>query len=245
MYNFFVGDDGVRDDGYVIAGTDRDHIANVLRMRVGDRIYVSFRGQTDLCAITAIDGSEVSASVVEKSAVSTELPARIILFQGIPKGDRMELLIQKTVELGVYEIVPVEMKRSIVRLDEKRKRSKQQRWQSVAESAAKQSKRNIVPAVAEVIPFREMLKKAADCDLFLVPYENTHGMAETKEALLLLKPGMTVGVLIGPEGGFENDEIEAAVEAGGRAISLGSRILRVETASIAAVGMLAFALEMR
>ena len=237
MYNFFAEESNLIEDGYFITGTDQNHIANVLRMKSGDEIYVSTDGRTDLCRITSIDGNGVTAEIVEENAISTELPVKIILFQGIPKGDRMETLIQKTTELGVFEIVPVEMKRSVVKLDEKRKKSRAARWNAIAESAAKQSKRNVIPAVSPLLSFREMLERARECDLFIVPYENTHGMKGTRESISKMKSGMTVGILIGPEGGFEKDEIESALTAGGEAISLGSRILRVETASIIAVAM--------
>ena len=244
MYNFFADEKNVIGGGYYITGPDHNHIANVLRMKTGDEIYVSIDGRTDLCRISSISGDGVTVEIVEENAISTELPVKIILFQGIPKGDRMETLIQKTTELGVFEIVPVEMKRSVVKLDEKRKKSRVARWNAIAESAAKQSKRNVIPKVSEVVPFRNMLERAKKCDLFIVPYENTHGMKGTKETLSKIMPGMTVGILIGPEGGFEKDEIESAIEAGGEAISLGSRILRVETASITAVAMIMLHTEM-
>ena len=243
MYNFFVEEGAKTSGGYEITGADHNHIANVLRMKPGDEIYVSCGGRTDLCRVESIDASSVFVSITEENAISTELPAILTLFQGIPKGDRMELLVQKTVELGVSRIVPVEMKRCVVKLDEKRKNSKTARWQAIAESAAKQAKRNVIPEVCAPVSFGKMLEEAAKLDLFIVPYENTHGMAGTKEVLAGLKKGMSVGVLIGPEGGFERDEIEKALAAGGKTISLGARILRTETAAIAAVGMIGFTLE--
>jgi 16S rRNA (uracil1498-N3)-methyltransferase len=141
------------------------------------------------------------------------------------------------VELGVYEIVPVEMHRSVVKLDEKKKESRRARWQAIAESAAKQSKRNAIPCVCDVLSYKQAMEKAKEMGLFLVPYENERGMEATKEALAKMERGMSVGLLIGPEGGFEPKEIALAEEAGGLTVSLGARILRAETAAITAVGM--------
>ena len=149
----------------------------------------------------------------------------------------MELIIQKAVELGVYSITPIEMKRCIVKLDDKKKKSKQTRWQAISESAAKQSKRNTIPEINETVSYKAALNTAKELDLLLVPYENEDGILSTKEALAELKEAKSVGIIIGPEGGFDDAEIEAAKDAGGRIISLGKRILRTETAAITAVGM--------
>ena len=168
---------------------------------------------------------------------NTELPVQFYLFQGLPKGDKLELIIQKTVELGVAGIIPVEMSRSVVKVEEKKKKAKQARWQAIAESAAKQSKRNLIPEVTEPISYKQAMQKARELDLFLVPYEDARGMAGTRDALQQIKPGMSVGILIGPEGGFDSREIELAKESGAQVISLGKRILRAETAAVTAVGM--------
>ena len=141
-------------------------------------------------------------------------------------------------ELGVSSIIPVEMSRSIVKLDAKKKDSKTSRWQAIAESASKQSKRTIIPTVENPLTFKEMLEKAKEMDLFLVPYESKNGMADTQDALLKIKSGMKIGVLIGPEGGFDDKEIEKCLSIGGTTISLGKRILRAETAAIVAVSTL-------
>ncbi|MBO5006255.1 MAG: RNA methyltransferase, partial [Clostridia bacterium] len=162
---------------------------------------------------------------------------KIYLFQGLPKSDKLELIIQKTVELGVTGIIPVEMNRSIVKLDEKKKSAKRERWQAIAESAAKQSKRNIIPEIFDVMTYKQAMEKVRELDLLLVPYENENGMKATADALSKIKVGSSVGILIGPEGGFEDKEVAQAIEEGGISISLGSRILRTETAAIASVGM--------
>lgn len=237
MYNFFVDDSNRQGDYYYISGSDHNHIRNVLRMKKGEQFLVSDGGMSNLCEIEDIDENTVVVRIIEENFKNAELPVKLYLFQGLPKSDKMELIIQKAVELGVYEIIPVEMKRCVVKLDDKRKKSKQTRWQAIAESAAKQSKRNIIPKVNEPLKYKEAIKLAQELDLFLVPYENERGMTATKEALSLIKKDMSVGILIGSEGGFEREEIALAEEIGGKTISLGERILRTETAAITALGM--------
>lgn len=237
MYNFFVNASARTDDTFHIIGKDHNHICNVLRMQVGDTFLVSCDAVSYLCTLSFIDKEEVIAKIVEEDYRNTELSVKFYLFQGLPKADKLELIIQKTVELGAAGIIPVEMNRSIVKLDDKKKKQRRERWQSIAESAAKQSKRNVIPEVFDVITYKQAMQKAAEMDLFLVPYENERGMAETREALERIKPGMSVGILIGPEGGFDHKEIELAREAGAMVVSLGNRILRAETAAITAIAM--------
>ncbi len=237
MYNFFVDKFARADNSFKISGKDHNHICNVLRMQVGETFLVSCEGVSHLCRLAEIDKEEVTAEILEEDYRNTELPVKFYLFQGLPKADKLELIIQKTVELGVAGIIPVEMSRSIVKLDDKKKKQRKERWQAIAESAAKQSKRNVIPEVFDVLSYKLAMQKAAGMDLFLVPYENERGMAATKEALDRIKPGMSVGILVGPEGGFDDKEIDLAREAGAVVISLGSRILRAETAAITAVAM--------
>ena len=237
MYNFFVNENQKLKDKYVITGTDFNHIKNVLRMNVGDTILVSDDGVSNLCEIESFENDTVIAKIIEENYNDTTLPISIYLFQGLPKGDKMELIIQKTVELGVEFIIPVEMNRCVVKLDDKKKKSKVSRWQSISESAAKQSKCNRIPEISDVLTYKQALAKAKDLDLLLVPYESKNGMADTKDALTQIKKGMSIGILIGPEGGFDEKEVEQAFEFGGKVISLGKRILRTETAAITSVGM--------
>jgi 16S rRNA (uracil1498-N3)-methyltransferase len=236
MYNFFVNESERKGNSFIITESDFNHISNVLRMKSGDEILVSCDGQASLCKIE-IFSDYVKAEIIEENYHNTSLPIKIHLFQGLPKSDKLELIIQKAVELGVDEITPVSMNRCVVKIEEKKKKSKNERWQSIAESAAKQSKRVVIPKVNDVISYKELLKKAEDISVLLVPYENKMGMKATKEALSLIKPGDTVGIVIGPEGGFDENEIDAVIKAGGKTISLGSRILRTETAAITAVSM--------
>ena len=182
---------------------------------------------------------------MERNFQDTSLPIEIYLLQGLPKADKLELIIQKTVELGVHAIVPVEMKRSIVKIEEKKKESKTQRWQAISESASKQSKRTIIPTVHTPMTFDKALEFAKSLDLLLVPYESKNGMQDTVDALNQIKSGMKVGVLIGPEGGFEDSEIEKSLSIGAKVISLGKRILRTETASITTLAMLMLHCETR
>lgn len=236
MFNFFVNSNNRQGNGFVITGSDFNHIVNVLRMSIGDTFLVSCDGISNLCEIKNIDADAVVVDIIEENYNDTTLPIKIYLFQGLPKADKMELIIQKTVELGVEEIVPVEMSNCVVKLEPKKKQSKVTRWQAIAESGAKQSKRNSIPRVSDVLSYKEALKKAEELDVFLVPYECAEGMAATKQAFSQIKPGMSVGILIGPEGGFNEKEIEDALNVGGKVISLGKRILRTETAAITAVG---------
>ena len=237
MFNFFADNSMKQTDFYCISGADFNHIKNVLRMKVGDEFLVSCDGRSDLCVLKEFSGDTVIAEIIEENFQDTELPVKIYLFEGLPKSDKMELIIQKCVELGVHAVVPVEMNRCVVKLDDKKKKSKISRWQSISESAAKQSKRNTVPEIMDVMSYKEALRFAEGLDLFLVPYESKNGMKDTAEALSLIKSGMSVGILVGPEGGFDEKEIDEALSMGAKVISLGKRILRTETAAITAVGM--------
>ena len=237
MHNFFVDNSKKQGDRYFISGVDYNHIINVLRMGVGDTFLVSSEGKSDLCEIESWNDTTVTAHIVKEDYQNTELPLQIYLFQGLPKSDKMEFIIQKAVELGVYAIIPTEMNRCVVKLDEKKKKSKVLRWQSISESAAKQSKRNYIPKVFDVLSYKQALQMASELDLLLVPYENEDGMAATKKSLEKLQSIKSVGILIGSEGGFEESEIELAKEIGGEVISLGKRILRTETAAITSVAM--------
>ena len=246
MQRFFADPSQVNEEAGVITltGGDVNHIKNVLRMRSGDEIWVSAGGEKEYyCAIDDLSGESVILRIYYVSRPDYELPAQIYLFQGLPKGDKMELIVQKAVELGAFSIIPVEMKRCVVRLDAKKAEKKRQRWQQIAEGGAKQSRRMIVPEVAPVMSFRQALEAAAQLDICLLPYENAKGMEKTREILKEIHPGMRVGIFIGPEGGFEEEEVQAATEMGARQITLGHRILRTETAGMALLSVLMFQLE--
>ncbi len=237
MFNFFIEEGNRHNNRYMISGADYNHIKNVLRMKTGDEFLVSENNVSNLCRIESFEGECVIAEIIEERFQDTSLPIKIYLFQGLPKSDKMELIIQKAVVLGVEGIIPVEMNRCVVKLDDKKKKSKTERWQAIAESAAKQSKRTSIPEIFIAMNYKQALAKASELDIFLVPYECKDGMESTQNALVKIKSGMSVGILIGPEGGFELNEINAATESGGITVSLGKRILRTETAAITAVGM--------
>lgn len=245
MHQFFIESEQVGKEYVTIVGSDVNHIRNVLRMKPGEKIRVSTtQGQDYFCKIAEVGADFVQADILEEEAPNTELLSKIYLFQAIPKGDRMETVIEKAVELGVYEIIPVDMKFCVVKLDEKKAANKIRRWQAIAESAAKQSKRSLIPQIHPVMRYKDAIAYATECDVNLVPYENERGMAATKEALDQLQPGQSVSIMIGPEGGFAPEEIDAVREQM-QVISLGKRILRTDTAAITTMSMVMTALEIK
>ena len=244
MFHFFVSPENITDSSVTVVGDDVNHIKNVLRMKIGEKFIANDgNGGSYCCAVSEITDERITAEILEGQLSSTELPVKLVLFQGLPKADKMELIIQKAVELGVSEIVPVEMSRCVVKLDDKKKKSKITRWQSISESAAKQSGRMLIPEIHDVLNFKNALEYAKDFDVVFVPYECADSMAKMKEKMAQIKSGMTVGIFIGPEGGYEKEEIENATAAGGEIVSLGKRILRTETASIAALAICMFNIE--
>ena len=173
-----------------------------------------------------------------------ELPVKVYIFQGLPKADKMELIIQKAVELGAAEIIPVQMRRCVVKLDGAKKGKKTQRWQAIAESAAKQSRRAVVPLVREPMTMEEAVRFAEqNTDVRLLPYELQEADGSTREVMDGIREGSAVSIFIGPEGGFDPAEVELAREAGVVPISLGKRILRTETAALVALSFLIYHFE--
>lgn len=245
MYQFFVTEEQIGREFITITGGDVNHIKNVLRMRSGETIRVSNqKGQDYFCKISEVGEDFVQADILETKAATTELPGKIYLFQGIPKGDRMEHVIEKAVELGVYEIIPVRMRYCVVKLDDKKQQAKLKKWQALAMAAAKQSKRSMVPNIHPVMSYKEAIAYAFQSEACLIPYENENGMEGTKAALKKIRGKESVSILIGPEGGFAPEEIEA-VKSRGEVISLGKRILRTDTAAITAMSMVMMEMEMQ
>ncbi|MBE5737006.1 MAG: 16S rRNA (uracil(1498)-N(3))-methyltransferase [Clostridiales bacterium] len=244
MHNFFIDKTNIIGDLVNIDGEHFNHILNVLRMRVGDEFLVTFDQSCHLCQIKEIFQTSLTAQITQRDYLDSNLSIDLYLFQGLPKSDKLELIIQKAVELGVKEIIPVQMERSIAKIEQNKVKQKTQRFNAIAQSAAEQSKRTIIPQVLEPLSFTLALEKAKELDLLLVPYENQKGILSTKEALSLIKKGDKVGVIIGPEGGFSPNEIALAEKDGGKLISLGKRILRTETAAITALSMLMLHAEM-
>ena len=245
MYRFFIEESQVDGNLIRIAGEDVNHIKNVLRMKKGERVLLSNRrGLEYECELEDLEGNRgISARILDIHGVESELCERIILFQGLPKGDKMELVIQKAVELGASEIVPVKMKRCVVKLDDKKAKKKLERWNAIALGEAKQSKRGVIPEVSRVLTFEEAVKRAEGLSVLLVPYEAAEGMEYSRKLIRKTKGKDSIGIFIGPEGGFEPSEIERLKEAGGRVLSLGRRILRTETAGMAMLSVLMFELE--
>ena len=244
MYHFFVTEDQIGEETVVIRGSDVNHIRNVLRMRQGEPLFISGGEGTGYeCEICHIGTDQVMARILSRSDRTGELPARLHLFQGLPKGDKMELVIQKAVELGVSEVVPVITRRTIVKLDKKKEEAKTARWNAVAESAAKQSGRGVIPVVRGVLSFKEALAYAGPFPVKIIAYERAEGMKTLREQLGRIRPGMDAGIFIGPEGGFEEDEISGAESAGAVPVSLGRRILRTETAGLMVLSVAGYLLE--
>lgn len=244
MYRFFVEKYQIHDGRVDITGEDVNHIRNVLRMRPGEEVLISTGDEWEYtCAIERLEEDRVTLRVEDASRPGRELASKIWLFQCLPKGDKMETVIQKAVELGAYTVVPVASSRCVVKLDERRAAQKVVRWNAIAEAAAKQSKRLIVPEVRGVMRFRDALEAAADLDVKLIPYERQDGMEGTRKILNAIRPGQSVAVVIGPEGGFDDAEVQLAREHGFEPVTLGKRILRTETAGMTMLSILMYLLE--
>lgn len=247
MYRFYVERDAIAEEEIILTGEEVNHICNVLRMRAGEEVVICDGMGTDyLCRLKEFTREFVTASIIAKSASETELPVRFVLFQGVPKKDKMELIIQKAVELGVYKIVPVITKRTVVKpSEEKKEAKKRERFQAIARAAAMQSMRGIIPQIEKELLFRDALKKAEELDALLIPYEEARGIEYTREVLAkLVADGVrSIGIFIGPEGGFEREEVQAAQEMGASCITLGHRILRTETAGLVTLSLLMTAFE--
>ena len=244
MQQFFSEPSWIEENRILMRGADVNHMKNVLRMKPGEDVRISDgAGKTYICRSSAYEEQTAVLDIFKELDSDTELPSRIVLFQGLPKGDKMEWIVQKAVELGAYSIVPFAAKRSVVKLDEKKAAKKQARWQAIARGAAEQSGRGIVPEIHTVYTFAEALKMAEVMDVILIPYELEEGMKETARVLESIAPGQSVGIFIGPEGGFEEEEVERAKESGAHPVTLGKRILRTETAGLAALSILMYHLE--
>ncbi len=251
MYHFFVDSTQISPDckRVEITGSDYNHIANVLRMKAGEQFSVSVRDESDgrelFYEVEEITSESVIGKLCFIEEYGNELPSKIYLFQGLPKVDKMELIIQKAVELGAFSIIPMATKRCIVKLDDKKAQAKQKRWQAIAEAAAKQSKRSIIPEV--LMPLT--MKHAVDfcikenIDVKLIPYEMAEDISFTKKVIGSITPGQSIAVFIGPEGGFSEDEIQMCLDNGIKPITLGKRILRTETAGFTIISWLMYHLE--
>ena len=183
MYDFFADSSAIGEKEIIIRGSDLNHMKNVLRLQIGEQVCIheESTGKEYRCEIAGYEKDVAHLHIMWVEEANRELPSKIYLFQGLPKGDKMELIIQKAVELGVYEIIPVATKRAVVKLDAKKAEAKQKRWQSIAESAAKQSRRNIIPHIHEVVKFGQAVDYAKNLDITLIPYELAEDMEKTKQ----------------------------------------------------------------
>lgn len=246
MHRFFVPAENVGNGEIRVTGDDINHIKNVLRMTAGEKVVVSCGQGTDYyCIIEDIQETGVTLRIQEEKPAVTELPVRIVLFQALPKVDKMELVIQKAVELGASEVVPVRSRRCVVKLDNHREAKKLARWRAIAESAAKQSGRGILPQIHDSMDFGKALEYAQELDSVLIPYELCDAIDESQHIVQRAVRQNSIGIFIGPEGGFERSEVEAAVRSGALPVSLGKRILRTETAGLAVLSVLMFLIEWR
>lgn len=244
MYRFFVEAEQIGQTSITVTGKDVNHIKNVLRMKIGETILISDGSDREyICSICQINEEEVVADIEDINGHTRELPVKVTLFQALPKGDKMETVIQKMIELGAYEIVPMSTKRCVVKLDAKKAVAKTKRWNAIAESAAKQSKRGIIPQVSEPVTYKQALEKAKEMDMLLIPYEEAENMERTRQVISAIQQGMHVGIFIGSEGGFAKEEVELAKEYGAKEITLGKRILRTETAGMAIMAVLMYLME--
>lgn len=247
MPKFFVKDNQVEDNKITILGDDVNHIANVLRMKVGDKIQICNTDTTENYNVELNEFSKDSivCKVLEKIASEAESSINLKIFQGIPKSDKIELIIQKSTELGVKAIVPVEMERCISKINGKDEKKKIERWQKISEVAAKQSGRDIIPKIEHVIKIKEISEHVSEYDMIIVPYEKAEGYS-FKDAIEELKikdnKNLNIGIVIGPEGGYEPSEVELLQNAGAKVVTLGKRILRTETVALAMASVIMYEL---
>lgn len=252
MPKFFVKKEQILNDKIIINGQDVNHIKRVLRAKIGDELQIcnSQNGENFLCDIEMINNEDILCSIKQKVEEKVESNVEVTIFQGLPKGDKMEYIIQKSVELGVYDITPVEMKRCVVKLNEKDKGKKIIRWQKISEVAAKQCGRDLIPKINDIINLKKICNLIDNYDIVLVAYENERDNT-LKEQLKIIKDKvkldnnnkLKIGILIGPEGGLEEDDVENLKNNGAEVITLGKRILRTETVALSVLSIIMYELE--
>jgi len=246
MYKFFVNKNQIKNNKITINNDDVNHIKNVLRLSKGEKIEISNsdNGESYICEILDFNNNTVNCKIIEKNENVSESNIYLHVLQGLPKSDKMELIIQKCTELGVKEYTPVSLNRCIVKLNGKDEQKKVERWQKISEVAAKQSKRNVIPKVNNILKLDEVVKLIQEYDIMLVAFEEEKNNSIKQELVKLDKnQNLKIGILIGPEGGIEREEIEILKQAGAKIVTLGNRILRTETASIVCAGLVMQILE--
>lgn len=249
MPKFFVNSNQIENENIIIIGEDVNHIKNVLRMKIDDEITVCNIDDSSnyLAKINEFDKTKIICKISEKFQTTTESNIKVHIYQGLPKADKMELIIQKSVELGVDAITPVEMKRCVVKLDGKDKIKKIDRWQKIAEVAAKQSGRDLIPKICSVKNVKEISEEFSQYNVVLLCYENEKNLF-LKKVLKEIEVAnsnadLKIAVIIGPEGGIDISEVEFMEQKGAKVISLGSRILRTETVALSLLSIIMYEFE--
>lgn len=248
MPKFFIKAENVQDNKIEIIGEDVNHIKNVLRKNIKDKIEIcnSESGQNYLCEITQIEKEKILCEIIEEKSGNAEPKTHVHIFQGLPKSDKMELIIQKAVELGVAEITPTNMSRCIVKLDGKEQKKKIDRWQKIAEVAAKQSGRDIIPIINEISNINQIAKQCEEYDIIMIAYENEKENKlknEIEKLKELNKQNLKIAVIIGPEGGIAPEEVEKLKKEDAKIITLGERILRTETVALNVLSIIMYEFE--
>lgn len=248
MPKFFVQQEQIKDEEITIIGEDVNHIKNVLRKKLGEQLTICNKdNETDyLCEIINITEKDIQCHVLEKLETNAESNIKVSIWQGIPKADKMELVIQKSVELGVYDITPIEMQRCVVKLTDKDKNKKLQRWQKIAEVAAKQSERNKIPNIKPVKSIKNICQQCQEYDIVIVAYENEKEnklKQEIEKLKQINRKDLKIAILIGPEGGIDETEIKLLSENNAKIVTLGNRILRTETVALYMLSIIMYELE--
>ncbi|MBQ9658441.1 MAG: 16S rRNA (uracil(1498)-N(3))-methyltransferase [Clostridia bacterium] len=246
MPKFFVKQEQVKNQEIEIINEDVKHIKNVLRKQIDDEIEIcdNDTGKNYMCKIEEIQKEKIICKIIQKLESISEPKVKVSIFQGLPKADKMELIIQKSVELGVEKIIPTNLKRCIVKIDKKEEKKKLERWQKISEVAAKQSGRDTIPQIKNIINIKELCEKVKEYDIILVAYEQEKENTLKQELQKIKnKPNAKIGVVIGPEGGIDAEEIEQLKQAGAKIITLGQRILRTETVALNVLSIIMYELE--
>lgn len=248
MPKFFVTSEDIHQEEIKITGKDVNHIKNVLRKKIGEELTICNQDlSTDyLCKIIGMQEDSIQCHIIKQLETNSEANIKVSIFQGLPKADKMEWVIQKAVELGVYDITPIEMKRCVVKLTDKDKIKKLQRWQKIAEVAAKQSGRNRIPSINKIESIKNICNLCSDYDIVIVAYENEKENKlkyELQKLKHLPTEDFKIAVLIGPEGGIDASEIQCLKEKGAKIVTLGNRILRTETVALNVLSIIMYELE--
>ena len=240
--NFFVEKNQIHDNKIIIIGTDVNHIKNVLRKNIGDLLNIVSDGVEYKVKINTLNSEEIVCNIIDKEEKNFEGP-KITIFQGLAKADKIEYIIQKCSEVGATEIIPTEMKRCVVKLDEKDKIKKLDRWKKIAEVAAKQSLRDNILKVEKIVKIEEAYELVKGYDLTIVAYENEKNNSLKKVLKEIKNKDLTIAIIIGPEGGLEENEVQKLQDGGAKVVTLGNRILRTETAPIVVCSNIMYELE--